>query len=106
MAFTSEALDDLLSSLAPIGTANKVYREAVKGATVKINDTVALTLGGKQRKTVPILRIVVEAIANKRFVERVISSNTAVTIDQWLKHNHEYTQHRPNGLWQGLVLGG
>jgi hypothetical protein len=86
MAFTSEALNDLLSSLASIGITNKIYREAVKGATVKIHDKMALTLGSKQRKTIPVLRIVVEAIANKLFIERVIPSS-AIPIDQWLKQN-------------------
>jgi hypothetical protein len=80
MAFTSEALDDLLSSLAPIGVANKVYREAVKGATVKINDKIALTLGSKQRKTIPVLRIVVEAITNKLFIERAIPQKLSFLI--------------------------
>jgi hypothetical protein len=58
------------------------YSIPVLTSTVKISDTMALTLGSKQRKTIPVPRIVVEAIANNLLIERVVPGN-AIPIDKW-----------------------
>jgi hypothetical protein len=104
-ALTSQQLEGVLGRLSTRGQAILDYRRAAQAYTVTLSEDMAAMVGQPYRKTVPVLSVVVEAIANKLHMKELATkATTRKVLDGWLKANHWPLTERK--LWEAVARDG
>ena len=85
----STQIEQLLQALKTQGTAYTELRDAANGKLVTLSEEMAAVLGGRRRKSVPVLGVAVEAISNKLFTKTIAADKVTVTklLQTWLTAN-------------------
>lgn len=105
MNMTLEQVGNHLGKLSAKGQNLLDYRRAARSHIITLSDEMGPILGSNRRRSVPVLGVVIEAIANKLHVKDLtLKATTKKLVDQWLKTNHwDLTERK---LWEATVRDG
>ena len=104
MELNSDQVDKTLASLTTQGQRVLDYRKAVHGHAMTLPEDMAAIIGTPLRRAIPVLGVVVEAIANKLFTKELTGGQATPrkTLAGWLKTSG-FPGRLERKLWEATV---